>query len=203
MPEVAPADETPGFELPLLLLAGFRTLIDQLHAELATRGHPEMRPAHGFTMQAIGLEGTTSSELGRRLGVSKQAAGKTVDRLAEIGYVERWADPADGRRKLIRLTPRGIEALALSARIFDDLHAEWAQRLGPGRLRELENDLRTMTPQESFRLDVSGWFGGLSGQMSRVRAATSAPTMRRRASPGARPTVWVSRPARRPAGCFT
>ena len=39
MPEVAPADETPGFELPLLLLAGFRTLIDQLHAELATRGH--------------------------------------------------------------------------------------------------------------------------------------------------------------------
>jgi DNA-binding MarR family transcriptional regulator len=162
MPEVAPADETPGFELPLLLLAGFRTLIDQLHAELATRGHPEMRPAHGFTMQAIGLDGTTSSELGRRLGVTKQAAGKTVDRLAEIGYVERWADPADGRRKLIRLTPRGIEALALSARIFDDLHTEWAHRLGPGRLRELENDLRTMTPQESFRLDVSGWFGGLS-----------------------------------------
>lgn len=65
MPEVAPADETPGFELPLLLLAGFRTLIDQLHAELATRGHPEMRPAHGFTMQAIGLDGTTSSEVGR------------------------------------------------------------------------------------------------------------------------------------------
>ena len=162
MPAVDPAGETPGFELPLLLLAGFRTLIDQLHAELAARGHPELRPAHGFTMQAIGLDGATATELGRRLGVSKQAAGKTVDRLVEAGYVERWADPADGRRKLVRLTARGIEALVLSARIFDDLHAEWARRLGPGRLRELEDDLRAMAPPEIFRLDVSGWFGGLS-----------------------------------------
>ena len=165
MPEIAAARETPGFELPLLLLAGFRTLIDQLHAELAARGHPEMRPAHGFTMQAIGLDGATASELGRRLGVSKQAAGKTIDRLAEAGYAERWADPADGRRKLVRLTARGIEALALSARIFDDLHAEWARRLGPERLRELETDLRTMTPPESFRLDVPGWFGALSAEL--------------------------------------
>jgi DNA-binding MarR family transcriptional regulator len=163
MPEVNPPRETPGFELPLLLLAGFRTLIDQLHRELAARGHPDMRPAHGFTMQAIGLDGTTSTELGRRLGVSKQAAGKTVDRLAEIGYVERWADPADGRRKLVRLTRRGIDALDLSARIFEDLHAEWARQLGPGRLRDLENDLRVMNPADSYRLDVPGWFSGSSG----------------------------------------
>jgi DNA-binding MarR family transcriptional regulator len=164
MPEVGPEpDETPGWELPVLLFAGFRTLIDELHRELATLGHPEMRPAHGFVMQAIGLDGTTSTELGRRLGVSKQAAGKTVDRLTEIGYVERWADPADGRRKLVRLTPRGIEALMLSARIFDDLHRDWARQLGQERLRALEGDLRTMTSPESFRLDVSGWFGSLSG----------------------------------------
>src|SRR6201992_3955477 len=99
MPEV---DETPGFELPLLLLAGFRTLIDQLHRELAARGHPDMRPAHGFAMQAIGLAGTTSTDLGRRLGVSKQAAGKTVARLAERGYAERWADPVGGRPQIGR-----------------------------------------------------------------------------------------------------
>src|SRR6201995_5904962 len=99
MSEVDPPDETPGFELPLLLLAGFRTLIDQLHQELATLGHPDMRPAHGFTMQAIGLTGTTSGELGRRLGVSKQAAGKTVDRLAESGLVGSWGDPAVGPPK--------------------------------------------------------------------------------------------------------
>ena len=48
-----------------------------------------MRPAHGFAMQAIGLRGATATEAGRRLGISKQAAGKTIDRLEELGYVRR------------------------------------------------------------------------------------------------------------------
>ena len=88
----------PGFLLPLLLLAGFRTLIDDLHAELARQGHPELRPLHGFVLQAVGPDGTTATELGQRLGVSKQAAGKTVDRLVALGYLERADDPRDARR---------------------------------------------------------------------------------------------------------
>ncbi|WP_425569417.1 MarR family transcriptional regulator [Nonomuraea salmonea] len=44
-------------------------------------------------MQAIGPDGTTAVELGRALGVSKQAAGKTIDTLESAGYVERTADP--------------------------------------------------------------------------------------------------------------
>ena len=55
------AAEPPGFELPLLLFAGFRSLIDQLHAELAVRGHPDLRPAYGFAMQAIGVRGATAT----------------------------------------------------------------------------------------------------------------------------------------------
>lgn len=151
--------EAHGFELPLLLFAGFRSLIDQLHAELAAQGHPEVRPAHGFAMQAIGRDGATASELGRRLGISKQAAGKTVDRLASLGYVERVDDAADARRKLIRLTDRGVDVLTRSAAIFEQLRSQWAEDLGAKRLRELEADLRTMTPAETFRLDVPGWFG--------------------------------------------
>ncbi|MFI0463214.1 MarR family winged helix-turn-helix transcriptional regulator [Saccharopolyspora sp. 5N102] len=151
--------EAHGFELPLLLFAGFRSLIDQLHAELAAQGHPEVRPAHGFALQAIGRDGATASELGRRLGISKQAAGKTVDRLASLGYVERADDAADARRKLIRLTDRGVDVLARSAAIFEALRSQWAKTLGAQRLRELEADLRSMTPTETFRLDVPGWFG--------------------------------------------
>jgi DNA-binding MarR family transcriptional regulator len=149
-----------GFELPLLLFAGFRSLIDQLHAELARQGHPDVRPAYGFAMQAIGIDGATASELGRRLGVSKQAAGKTVDRLTALGYAERVDDDTDGRRKLVRLTARGIDSLARSATIFDHLRAQWATTLGPTRLSDLEADLRTMVPTDGFRLDIAGWFGG-------------------------------------------
>src|ERR671923_2012762 len=131
------APDGPGWMLPLLLFGGFRALIDQLHAALAEQGHPDVRPAHGFAMQAIGRDGATASEIGRRLGVSKQAAGKTVDRLVELGYAERVADTADARRKLVRLTPRGDDALARSAAVFEQLRAAWAERLGADRLRAL------------------------------------------------------------------
>jgi DNA-binding MarR family transcriptional regulator len=148
-----------GYELPLLLFAGFRSVIDELHAELGRRGHRDMRPAHGFAMQAIGFGGATATDVGRRLGISKQAAGKTVERLEALGYVQRAGDGIDRRRKLVRLTPRGIEALTLSAAIFGDIRDRWARTLGQERVDDLEASLRTMAPGEALRLDVPGWFG--------------------------------------------
>ena len=153
-----PSEGGRGFELPLLLLAGFQSLIDQLHAELAREGHPDVRPAHGLALQAIGRNGVTASELARRLDVSKQAAGKTVARLEELGYVERVDDASDGRRKLVRLTAHGVDVLARSAAIFDELREQWAHTLGARRLRDLEADLRTMAPTAGLRVDVAGWF---------------------------------------------
>lgn len=157
--DARPPADPPGFELPLRLFLGFRVLIDELHAELAHQGHPDMRPLHGFVLQAIGASGTTAAELGRRLGVSKQAAAKHVDVLERLGYVRRGPDPADARSKAIRLTDRGVDSLARSARIFDKLRGRWAEVLGAERLRALEEDLRKVTP-DAFLLDVPGWFGG-------------------------------------------
>jgi DNA-binding MarR family transcriptional regulator len=153
------SSEGAGYELPLLLLAAFRAVIDEAHEELADRGHPELRPAHGFAMQAIGTFGATAADVGRRLGVSKQAAGKTIDRLAELGYAERGGELADRRRKLVRLTPRGTEALTLSAAAFEHVRARWAGLLGAGRVAALEADLRAVAPGQAFRLDVPGWLG--------------------------------------------
>ncbi|MEU7898178.1 MarR family winged helix-turn-helix transcriptional regulator [Nonomuraea sp. NPDC049152] len=155
------SSDSPGFELPLRLLMGFRAIIDELHAELARQGHPDLRPMHGFVMQAVGQSGTTAVELGRTLGVSKQAAGKTIETLERLGYVERSVDPYDTRRKIVRLTPRGIDSLIRSARIFDDIRNRWAARLGKDRLRAMESDLRQVTPPDFFRLDIPGWFGTL------------------------------------------
>lgn len=153
--------EPPGHELPLRLLLAFRTIIDELHAELARHGHPDVRPVHGFACQAIGTGGTTAAELGRRLGVSKQAAGKTIDGLVRLGYAERGADPVDARRKVVLLTERGADCLARSGAILDGLRARWSATLGERRLRELESDLAALTPAGSglLRLDTPGWFG--------------------------------------------
>lgn len=107
-----------------ILRAG-RAAIDELHRRLAERGHPDVRPAHGYAFQAVGTAGTTAGELGQRLGVTKQAAGQMVDELVRLGYVDRTPDPGDGRRRLITLTPRGFDCLRASAEIFDELLAEW------------------------------------------------------------------------------
>lgn len=157
--DVDTTDDTAGFELPLLLLGGFRSLIDELHAELARQGHPDVRPGHGFAMQAIGSRGASTSGIGQRLGVSKQAAGKTVERLTELGYVRRSQDQADRRRQTVHLTDHGWDALQRSAAVFEQLRAKWAQAIGPTRLRDLEADLRRLVPDHAVRLDAASWIG--------------------------------------------
>jgi DNA-binding MarR family transcriptional regulator len=152
------SSDLPGYELPMRLLEGFRVLVDALHAELAVRGHAEARPVHGFVLQAVGLDGTTAVELGRRLGVTKQAAAKHIEVLERLGYLSREGDPVDARRKVVRLTDRGLELLDLSARIFDELRARWSATLGADRLRALERDLGVLTAGQPFRVDFPGLF---------------------------------------------
>ena len=149
------SSERPGYALPLLLLAGFRTLVDTLHEQLAREGHPDARPSHGFALQAIG-SGTTATELGRTLGVSKQAAAKTVAGLESVGYVERVPDPADARRILVRPTARGRHLLDRSAAIFDALRDGWAGELGEDAVRTVEDSLRRVAGPPG--LDAPAWF---------------------------------------------
>lgn len=152
------SSERAGFELPLLLLGAFRSLIDELHGALAESGHGEARPLHGFALQAIGSDGTTASEMGRRLGVSKQAAAKTVASLERGGYVCREPDPEDGRAVRLLRTRRGEEMLSLSAAFFETYHRRLAQALGHQRLTELEDDLEQVAgpPWDSLR-GLPGW----------------------------------------------
>jgi DNA-binding MarR family transcriptional regulator len=150
-----------GFELPLLLLAGFRGLIDDLHRRLADRGHPEARPVHGFALQAIAAGASTAADLGRALGVSKQAAGKTLERLEAIGYVGRSADDTDARRRNAVLTDAGWDMLRQSAVIFDELRAEWATRIGVAQVQQLEGALREVVGPARLRLDSASWFGSV------------------------------------------
>lgn len=149
----------PGYELPLRLFLAFRTILDEVHAELARQGHPDLRPADGFVFQAIGPYGTTAADLGRRLGVTKQAAGKTIDALERLGYVTRAPDPHDARRKLVHLTPHGTDSLTKSAHLFDQIRTRWSTTLGEPEVRALESALSRMAPGDVFRLDAPGWFG--------------------------------------------
>ncbi|MFD7311091.1 MarR family winged helix-turn-helix transcriptional regulator [Promicromonospora sp. NPDC059942] len=145
-----------GADLALLLLGGYRTLVDTVAAELAAGGHDDVRPVHDFAMRAIADGADNASELGRRLAVSKQAAAKTIAVLLERGYVRRGTDPQDARRKRIEVTPLGWEVMHRGEAIFDSLREDWARRIGAEELATLERQLGALVGDTPVSPDAAG-----------------------------------------------
>lgn len=145
-----------GADLALLLLGGFRSLAEAATAELARRGHADVRPAHDFAMRAIAAGADNASELGRRLAVSKQAAAKTIALLEERGYLARADDPADARRRLVQVTALGHAVMAEGEAIFEQLRADWANRIGAEDLERLEQSLVILLGPSPISLSAPG-----------------------------------------------
>ena len=146
-----------GATLTMLLIGGFRSLVDAAHVELAARGYEDVRPVHDFAIRAIASGADNASELGRRLAVSKQAAAKTIGVLQKRGYVVREVDPVDARRKRLRVTTRGFDMLREAEEIFDELRNKWARQIGTTQLEEIETHLAELVGTDALRLDTSGW----------------------------------------------
>ena len=146
-----------GADLALLLLGGFRGLVDAAVVELARRGYDDVRPVHDFAMRAIADGADSASELGRRLSVAKQSAAKTIAVLQERGYVARDTDPKDARRKRLQVTPLGFEVLRTGETIFDELREQWARQIGPAELETLEAHLAALVGAQPVRFDTPGW----------------------------------------------
>jgi DNA-binding MarR family transcriptional regulator len=143
-----------GADLALLLLGGFRALVDAATAELARRGHEDVRPVHDFAIRAIAAGAGTASELGRRLSITKQSAAKTIAVLQERGYVARDTDPLDARRKRLQVTARGLDMLRQGEAIFDELREQWAQQIGAAELENFETQLAAMVGPQPVRFDT-------------------------------------------------
>jgi DNA-binding MarR family transcriptional regulator len=134
-----------GADLALLLLGGFRSLVDAAVLELAERGYTDFRPAHEFAMRAIAAGADNASELGRWTSVSKQAAAKTISVLVDRGYVESGTDETDGRRKRLQVTTLGFAAMREGEQVFEQLRDQWIDRIGLEQVERLEATLATLT----------------------------------------------------------
>jgi DNA-binding MarR family transcriptional regulator len=137
-------DTSPGtaqwIPLPALLDDLTNMAFAEFHERLNESGHPVIRQGHGCVFRFIHEEGSRLTDLAESAGLTKQAVGEVVSDLEQLGYVERAADPGDGRAKLIRLTELGADARRTALAIFADLERDWEQRYGAGRvaaMREL------------------------------------------------------------------
>lgn len=134
--------------LPSLLDHVKELAVAELHDRLRDEGFPEIRPGHGRVFRFIEPDGSRLTDIAERAGLTKQAMGEMVSDLEELGHVERCACPDDGRAKIIHLTDRGREAVAAAERIFADIEARWAERVGERRMATLRATLTELTELE-------------------------------------------------------
>lgn len=146
----------PAWQLLFGLLGAFRTLVDEANLVLAERGHPGVRPIHGFALQAVG-PAATASEVAARLGVSKQAAAKTIAMLEQEGYVARSVDPHDARRKVVVPTALGRSMLVESVQAFEDVVDAWRARVGDRSVDQLVSAIDRLGVAGSAKLDLGTW----------------------------------------------
>jgi DNA-binding MarR family transcriptional regulator len=135
-------------DLPLVaLLSQVRDAVaEELFARLTELGFAELRQAHGCVFANIDDGGSRLTELAERSGFTKQSVGEAVADLERLGFVERVRDPADGRAKIIQLTPHGRDALAASEEIFADIERRFTEEIGRERYAQFRQTL----------LDLSG-----------------------------------------------
>ena len=104
-------------------------------------GAAVFRQAIANLLPHIALEGTRLTELAERVGVSKQAVSKLVAEFVDQGLLELAADPSDGRAKLVRFTPRGVEGIREGLAVLASVEAEIAAKIGKKRMQALHDGL--------------------------------------------------------------
>lgn len=135
---------------------------------IRTRGHPKVGPPHSALTRSMDLDGTRITTLARRAGVTKQAMGRIVREMAELGYVKVAADPTDGRAKLVTYTRRGLRLASEIVDAAEAVEAEYAAALGRKRTRELRALLEDLVPRvvPEHVADEQGWTSAGAGRRS-------------------------------------
>lgn len=135
-------------DLPTLLSLLGGAVDERVRARLRGAGHATLRTPHGYLIQRLLDAPRTASELAEELHVTQQAVSKLAAELEDAGYVSRIPDPADARRRPLRLTARALDAVEEARRARGDLAMSFIEGLDPvdadATLRVLEHALAVL-----------------------------------------------------------
>jgi len=132
---------------PMVRLLGVAldAFADELNRRLQGTEFDDIRPGHGCVFGTIDPErGSRLTELADRAMMTKQTVGEVVSDLEKRGYLERVADPSDGRAKIIRFTERGQDAYRIGRELIDEIERDWAERYGEERIAALRDVLESV-----------------------------------------------------------
>lgn len=86
-----------------------RMVCQQISRRVRFEGNPEVAPHQFSVLVKLRQRPWTPGELAEVERVSPPSMTRTVNCLVEEGFVEKYANPADGRHKMLRLTPAGTD----------------------------------------------------------------------------------------------
>jgi DNA-binding MarR family transcriptional regulator len=141
---VAAEHAEDGLNIGLLLFIPYRWLENRVIAALAEAGYSDLTTAQIKLVQRIGPRGSRLTDLAEQSQVTKQTAGYLVDQLERAGWVERVADPTDGRARLVRLTERAEQVVPIATAAVAEVSAEWEAHLGSRRMEQLRRALTSL-----------------------------------------------------------
>ncbi|MFD4481003.1 MarR family winged helix-turn-helix transcriptional regulator [Streptomyces sp. NPDC058471] len=119
-----------GRNLPQLLGDARRWFEDALLAALEEAGEAPVSPTQAGLFAVLDAEGTTVSELARRMGVTRQTAHQAVHGLVAAGLLEQVPDPSSARQRLIRRTEEGARTHRRAELVLRRVEQELADRIG-------------------------------------------------------------------------
>jgi DNA-binding MarR family transcriptional regulator len=112
-----------------------------MHTLTEARGHRALRLNFEPFITLVGSRGAGMTELAEILAVSKQAVNQAVNQVEAAGYVERVADPSDGRARRVQLTALGRKLMADGSELLHTVLAEFEAKLGERQLLEFSRML--------------------------------------------------------------
>lgn len=128
-----------------LLRVPFLRVVESVYQELVAEGFDDLTRAHLTVFRHIDAEnGSRLTDLAEEAQMTKQSMGYLIDHLQERGYLERVPDSGDGRARLVRVTARGREVMAVAQRVVKGLEDEWAHLIGKRKMHQLRETLKEL-----------------------------------------------------------
>ncbi len=135
-----------------LLRRTWTEIVSEVLAALHAAGFDDIRDVHRPVLREMLFSNLRPSELGHRLGLSKQAANDLVREFEANGYITLEPDPHDGRAKRIVPTERGRRAREVAHNASLEVTERWSMLVGDERYAVFEEVLRDIvTAQTSGR----------------------------------------------------
>ena len=152
----SPPRTTPPLTVGSMLRLAWSELIDETWQALAAAGLDDLRyDAHRAIIRDMLVSNLRPSQLGTRLGLSKQAVNDLVREYEAKGYITLEPDPADGRAKRIVATDRGWRASEIAVQSSNAVGRRWAEQVGEERYAVFEEVLREIVAASGAHDDES------------------------------------------------